>query len=607
MDAPLKKRKGIRQRLANDTVVTPVVLESGLASFLLAEFSWGAMSAQLVQKIALLATKDCQQSINTGGILKDLESLSKLGGSGHHPNNVHRDIMKFSSQSLLPVGLDVQIPFKQGLKLQRILLPHEMFAAIFTHYPEAWCRVINPEASKLVSFWQAQATHPNMEGNPIKSRGDYQTKCIPLGFHGNEVPMTGKGKCWCKSMLTFEWCSLLGVGSTCERMIWVWGTFDKLLVADETTDTLAVFWKVLSWSFFWLQQGVWPKTDWLGNHYPLDSVEGQRAGTFLAGGYYATLWAVMGDLDYLAKTLKLPRSTSSNPCSLCRCTLHGENSWKQNHDTAPWKNTLWKPLEWVAWEGRSKVGLWSIPGVSAVTVALDWMHNKYLGIDQYLYGSILYILCFMILPLSPVANLQTCWNHIKSYYNTHLVKNRFQSITKLSMFIRKTGVIKLRGKAGELRGIGPAIFDLWCTYMNPALQIHSKIKLLLKLNNQVEELLAVHSHSVCLPSQAATKCTKYVFAMIQMQTELETYFSQDADCTQQLFNVTGKYHMILHSAMLSSCIHPWLVWCFMGEDFMRKIQRIGEACVRGLQPTQVSTKMVSHYRLALHLQLKKAS
>ena len=602
-----RKRGGARQRLQASSAATPPTIESGLAKFLLKEYAWGSMSPQLVQKIASLAMADVKQAAETGGLLKDLDSLSKLGGDSSLSNNMHRDILKFQAVSKLPSGFEMEMVFKgKGMQVQKILLPHELFACIYHSYPDAWAKIMLPSKDKLAEFWLAQQNHPNMEGNPMKSKTGLNSMCIPLGLHGDEVPITGKGKCWCKSMLTFEWCSLLGVGVTCERMLWVWGAFNKMIEVGEE-GTLVYFWKVLAWSFFWLQQGVWPKTDVNGESYHPDTIQGKKAGMPLADGYCATIWSVMGDLDYLAKTLQLPRSTSANPCCLCRCTLHGPETWKTNTADALWKNTLWKPLEWTCWEGRSKCKLFSIPGVSSVSVALDWMHNKYLGIDQYIFGSVLYILCFMVLPLQPLQNLSTCWCHIKQYYKDHNTANRYQNIEKLSMFLRKKGVVKLRGKAGELRGIGPAILDLWTAHMNDSLNIHTKIKLLLKLNCRVEGLLAFHSDSVCLPAADAQKCIEYAFTMTELQLEIHEYFKAEDACKQQLFNVTGKNHMILHSVLLSPQIHPWMVWCFMGEDFMRKIQKIGEACVKGLQATAVSTKMVAHYRLGLHMQLSSIS
>lgn len=52
-----------------------------------------------------------------------------------------------------------------------------------------------------------------------------------------------------------------------------------------------------------------------------------QAGRQLAGGYCGVLWGFIGDLDYLVAILKLPNFNSSRPCSLCRCSLSGANSW----------------------------------------------------------------------------------------------------------------------------------------------------------------------------------------------------------------------------------------------------------------------------------------
>jgi hypothetical protein len=67
--------------------------------------------------------------------------------------------------------------------------------------------------------------------------------------------------------------------------------------------------------------------------YDPDSSAGSKAMSLLAGGHFGLLWAVMGDLDYFASILGLPRySTASGPCALCRCTGVGLNTWT---DTGP--------------------------------------------------------------------------------------------------------------------------------------------------------------------------------------------------------------------------------------------------------------------------------
>jgi hypothetical protein len=211
----------------------------------------------------------------------------------------------------------------------------------------------------------------------------------------------------------------------------------------------------------------------------------------------------------------------------------------------------------------------------------------------------------MVLPDSPPQNLLTCWDYIKGHYAANNAKNRYGSITKLSMFVRKSGVIKLRGKAAELKGLCFPLFELWKVYMNQNLSIHRKIKLMLQLNCQLETILDTYSDVFKLPDAAAKEFQKCGFLMYQFQKELHAHFQTDEGCAKTLFNVTSKAHMVLHSCLLSGVVNPRLLWCFMAEDFMRKVQRLGESCVRGVKNTNVSHKMIQHYRLALHLQLAK--
>lgn len=309
----------------------------------------------------------------------------------------------------------------------------------------------------------------------------------------------------------------------------------------------------------------------------------------------------MGDLDYYAKTLQLPRSTSSNPCYLCQCTSSGENTWHDNSFGAKWLDLQWTPSAWLLWDGRSACRLFQTPGITAVSVAPDYMHSKYLGADQYVYGSVFYILCYMVLPGAALENLLVCWNFIKTYYRNFDTKHKFQSIQKLSMFLRKSGGVKLRGKAAEIKGLAPVMLALWEMYMNHSLDIHKKIALLLKVNLKMEELLASCAHEVNLNSEAAALFRRYAFAWAQLQEEVYHFFqNEEISCT--LFTCTSKIHQVVHSAINSKFLNPCLVWCFIGEDFMKRVQKLGESCVRGVKAPKAQSKMLMHYRLAMHLQ-----
>ena len=119
---------------------------------------------------------------------------------------------------------------------------------------------------------------------------------------------------------------------------------------------------------------------------------------------------------------------------------------------SPWQHIAgmdWKPQEWLDWPGRSKCPLFQAIGVTACSVQLDWLHVKYLGNDQYLYASVFHLLCFVVLPSTPVNNLLPMWEEMKSLYKTLGIVHQYRYFNRSTMFQRKSGPPKLTGKGGR--------------------------------------------------------------------------------------------------------------------------------------------------------------
>ena len=206
-------RGGQLQRIARASYQQePTIRQSSLAEFLISQFAWGHFSGQLVQKLAELALSNIKAAGVSSVKYQDLENLAKAGSNGLYSNHVHRDIMhQYNSTSQLPSPLPLMIPFARNLgnQNQSILLPHEVFASMYHSYKNAWSSSILPDTNKMREFWESSQNHPNMQANPIAMISNYKEKYIPLALHGDEVPITGKGTCWSKSMLTFQWFSLI--------------------------------------------------------------------------------------------------------------------------------------------------------------------------------------------------------------------------------------------------------------------------------------------------------------------------------------------------------------------------------------------------------------
>ena len=83
-----------------------------------------------------------------------------------------------------------------------------------------------------------------------------------------------------------------------------------------------------------------------------------------------------------------------------------------------------------------------------------------------MYGSVLTLLVFHMLPETPEANLARIWQEIRAWYNRYL--------NKLSMFVRQSGFPKLRGKAAEIRYLAGPMLEVWRRRMNQGVQLHRR-------------------------------------------------------------------------------------------------------------------------------------
>ena len=149
-----------------------------------------------------------------------------------------------------------------------------------------------------------------------------------------------------------------------------------------------------------------------------------RAGNPLANGFRAILYVLKGDLDYLQKSLGLPAHNATEPCSWCPCNI-SSLPW--------WEMRLWLQLDRYLYTAANILphmcALFRVPGVSLVTLAPDWQHDKNMGTDMYFYGTVLHMLCYRILGDTPARNLEKVTADIKEAYQELGIPVRFQNLT----------------------------------------------------------------------------------------------------------------------------------------------------------------------------------
>ena len=602
----VKRKGGLQQRLRRTQ--EDLEKESALESLLMTYLAQGILSAAIIHGIAVAAAKDIQAT-KDGFTLPAIDRIANVTFGRNVKTSIYRRLQRKSD---LPSPFTVNIPFKDGSHPSGILLPHELFAALYRH-PGFWKVAMVPDDGKLPELWNAIQEHPALKDHPIKSKLGWRTYGVPLVLHGDEVPVVGVGKIWSRSSLCFSYCSLLAnaLGGTMDDIqLYCWSVFEKFCVASTQNllGTMDTFFKILQWSFEAMYMGVWPAADWTGRRYHHSTRAGRKAGTPLAGGYFGVLLQLSGDLDYFTKWLGLPQSTThSKPCALCRAQYSGANSWLDNRPGSPWQQTVLTANDWQTW-WTTRCSLFQLPGMSAMSVALDLMHNLYLGWLQYFFGSVFWLLCYECLDLDPLSNLRTVWNFIKEMQQSDGTRHKYRHrLDKLSMFVKKTGFPKLKGRASDIRGLDKALLSCWQQFMSPENMQHKQVAAFLQLLLEVNDTLNNFSPKYgfwTVPQEHWQTLKQKACAMAQLHAQLSEHYS---GLGVSLFNITSKTHFTLHSLFLAKDLHPSLTWCFKGESMMKKMQRVFKSCLAANKHFNVGRMSAVKFRHLLYIKIKERS
>ena len=99
-------------------------------------------------------------------------------------------------------------------------------------------------------------------------------------------------------------------------------------------------------------------------------------------------------------------------------------------------------------------------------VTNDWMHDKHLGTDRVLYGSVVFKLIHETMPKATAQeNLNDLVALLKTEYGRRNVPyNKRYAGIKMSMINTSGGSVKLKGKAAEIRYVGGPLHTIWCRY-----------------------------------------------------------------------------------------------------------------------------------------------
>ena len=148
------------------------------------------------------------------------------------------------------------------------------------------------------------------------------------------------------------------------------------------------------------------------------------------------------------------------------------------------------------------------------------------------------------------------------------------------------GYPKLKGKAAEVRDLGPPLLALWREGMLAHDVKHIAILSALEASCRMDAILRHNKACYCLPEGAAQEFMEQACVYVQNQIIVHNHGGD------RLFNLTFKHHQVLHCAHNAKYINPRLTWCFMGEDFMKLTKKVAGPSTKGTKHKDVHKKVL---------------
>lgn len=201
--------------------------------------------------------------------------------------------------------------------------------------------------------------------------------------------------------------------------------------------------------------------------------------------------------------------------------------------------------------------------------------------------------------------MSTIWRGLLEYWRENRTVDRYTHL-QLEMFVANPraphkAFPKLKGRAAEVKSLGPALLHVFSTAMDMHDDQHKQIRLALKLSIDMENLMALHHDEHKFPPSAVNEMTRCALNFNRLVTSLAHFYNTRG---QLLFNVTIKFHYLVHSAKRSGQLNPRYGWNYGGEDFMKKCKLLMQSCVRGLPLHMCVAKFSSKSAVVMELRMR---
>lgn len=486
-----------------------------------------------------------------------------------------------------------------------MLLPHQMFAYLYAHHRRRFNDIFlngSDSAETLPDFWAQSLARrdPRLKHHVMAERPGWKKCAVPFMVHGDAVPCISVGKAGSKSFDCYSWQGVLGVGNSKELKLLMFGLFEANKIADGDSNTMAEIWVVIKWSLESLLSGVWPACDHRGARYRKGTPEGDRANSPLAGSYFGVLWCLKADLDHWPK-YGLRRYSCDRCCQFCNGDKGADVRWRWNYfgADAKWKANLLSAAEWRNLYDEMHP-LFQLPNVSNDNIEADELHIVHMGTSAYIAGSVLWMLCYELLPQSPQKNLESVWMALVEEYQACGVTNQYTNLG-LGSFCDPTkpraAYPKLKGRGAEIKDLMRPLLATWSKCMDASVPEHKVIEVLLSSQCKAQEILDDYSQDAFLPVAEADAFMGHIDDILKAYSIVARW----ADVRKVLlFSVVPKFHWYWHLGHRAKFLCPRKGNCMLDEDYMGACKDLVRSCAHGTESHNVPLSLMEKYRFALH-------
>ena len=233
--------------------------------------------------------------------------------------------------------------------------------------------------------------------------------------------------------------------------------------------------------------------------------------------------------------------------------------------------------------------------LSCANLEADELHVLWLGVAQYLLGSVLWLLCYRMLPGTPKHNLVDVWARIQRQGGCG-----FQSM-KLKVFVNIQKPMddypKLKGRGSQAKSFVAPLLDVWAS-LGSADAFFEPVLRILETLLQIVDLVDMSAADIFMSIADCCVLETAVYRFLGFYTQLGL-MSDERELL--LFSAVPKLHWLWHWSSRSRYLHPRRTACWLDEDFMKHSKTLASFATRGAARHRVPCYFMQRYGLALAL------